>query len=40
MQGQPMMKMNKNFTVSTSEHFQRKIKTTYKKGKRQKYFEY
>ena len=39
-QGQTMMKMNKNFTVSTLNHFQRATKTLYEKGKRQKYFEY
>ena len=36
--GQPMMKMNKDFTVSTNKAFKRKIKVTYEEGKREKYF--
>ena len=39
-QGQPCFSMNKNMTVSTLNHFKRKIKTDYEEGKREKYFEY
>ena len=39
-QCQPMMKMNKNFTVSTLSHFQRTINMTYAKGKRHHYLDY
>ena len=36
--GQPMMKMNKDFTVSTNKVFKRKIKVSYEEGKYNEYF--
>ena len=38
--GQPCFEMRKDFTVSTRKKFERRIKTTYKEGERDKYFEY
>ena len=37
--GQPMMKMNKDFTVSTNKAFNRKINVKYEEGKREDYFD-
>ena len=34
-----MMKMNKDFTVSTNKAFNRKINVKYEEGKREDYFD-
>ena len=38
--GQPCFEFNKDFTVSTRKKFERRIKTNYSIGERDKYFEY
>ena len=39
-EGQPSFEMNNNFTVSTRKAFIRKVKTNYKMGKSNQYFNY
>ena len=38
-EGQPCFKFNKDLTVSTLDTFKRKVKASYEKGDRNKYFD-